>query len=49
MRKDDLNVHAKTETVVAQNLFEDFFSNFNCRRTFPYEGFYVKKNIGVRG
>ena len=40
MRKDNLNVHDfKTETDVAQNLIDDFFSNFQCQRTFPYDGF----------
>ena len=29
MRKDDPNVY-KTETDVAQNLIDDFFSNFDC-------------------
>ena len=34
MRKDDLNVY-KTETDVAQNLIDDFFSNFDWQSTFP--------------
>ena len=37
-----------TNTDVAQNLIDDFFSNFDCQRTFPLEGFYVKK-IGSTG
>ena len=36
MRKDDLNVHkTKTETDVAQNLINDFFSNYDSQKTFP--------------
>ena len=26
-----------------------FFSNFGCQKILPREGFYVKKNMGVRG
>ena len=25
---------------------DDFFSNFDCGKTFPYEGFQVRKNMG---
>ena len=38
----------KIETDAAQNLIDDFFSNFDCQRTFP-ERTLSKKNIGVRG
>ena len=38
-----------TKTDVAQNLIDHFFSNFDCQRNFPLEGFLVKKNMGVRG
>ena len=31
----------KIETDAAQNLNEDFFPNFDCQSTFPYEGFEV--------
>ena len=27
------------QTAVAQNLIDDFFSNFDCQMTFPEEGF----------
>ena len=37
--------HAKTD--VAQNLIDDFF--LTCQRTSVYKGFWVKKNMGVRG
>ena len=33
MQKDDLNL--KTETVVAQNLIDDFFSNLDCQIKLP--------------
>ena len=29
----------KTKTDVAQNLIDNFFSNFDCQRTFPQERF----------
>ena len=33
MQKDNLNLHVfQTETDVAQNLINDFFSNFDCQR-----------------
>ena len=33
MPKDDLNEHYfNTKTDVAQNLIDDFFSNFDCQR-----------------
>ena len=32
-------MHFETETDIAQDLIDDFFSNFNCQRTFPQEGF----------
>ena len=37
----------KTETDVAQNQIDDFFSNFDCQRIFPQEGFWVKKYGGT--
>ena len=39
----------KTEIDVAQNPLDEFFSNFDWQKTFPQEGFQVKKNKGVRG
>ena len=34
MRKDDLNVHVfHYKKDVAQDLIDDFFSNFDCQRT----------------
>ena len=36
MWKDDLmRTHFKTETDVAQNLIDNFFSNFDCQKTIP--------------
>ena len=36
MRKDELNVQVfNTKTDVAQNQIDNFFSNFDCQRTFP--------------
>ena len=37
-------MYFKTETDIG-----DLFSNFDCQRAFPWEGFQVKKNMGVRG
>ena len=34
-----MHTYFKTETDVAQNLIEDFISNFDCQRTFPLEAF----------
>ena len=48
MRKDDLNVY-KTETDVAQNLIDDFFSNFDCWVPFHRKDFKWEKYMGVRG
>ena len=39
----------KTKTNVAQNLIDNFFSNFDCHRTFPYGRFQVKKKYGSTG
>ena len=39
----------KIEIDAAQNLTDDFFSNFDCQRTFPQKGFYMRKKIGERG
>ena len=40
MRKDYLNApRILKQTAVAQNLIDDFFSNFDCQMTFPEEGF----------
>ena len=36
-----------TKTDIAENLIDDFFCNFDCQRTFPKEGFYVKKIEGT--
>ena len=33
MRKDDF-LYFSTKTDVAQNLIDDFFSNFDCQKTF---------------
>ena len=38
----------KTEIDVAQNLIDDFFSNFVCQRTFPYIQRILSENMGVR-
>ena len=36
MQKDELNsTYFNAKTDVAQNLFRDFFSNFDCQRTLP--------------
>ena len=45
MRKYDLNVHIFQikKTDVVQDLIDEFFSNFDCQRTLPYEGLKVKK------
>ena len=48
MQKDDPMVtYFKTKSDEGQNLIDDFFSNFGCQRTFPYEGFQVKKYEGT--
>ena len=41
MQKDNRNVHI----FQAQTLISVFFSNFNCQKTFPVEGFSVKKMV----
>ena len=41
-------MYFNTKTDVSQNLIDDFFSNFDSQRTFPLEGFQVKK-IGGTG
>ena len=47
MQKDDqICTYFNTKTDVAQNLIHELFSNFDCRRTFPQEGFLVKKTGG---
>ena len=50
MRKDDLNVKFfQNENWYSPKSNRWFFSNFDCRKTFPQEGFYVKKNFGGYG
>ena len=39
----------KIETDVAENLIDDFFSNFDCQRILPQKGFYVKKKYAGTG
>ena len=39
----------KTETDVAENLIDYFFSNFDCQRILPQKGFYVKKKYAGTG
>ena len=44
-----MRTYFKTEADAAQNLIDDFFSNFGCQKNLPQEEFQVKKNMGVRG
>ena len=46
MRKDDLNVHFKTETDVAQNLIDDFFLILAVRVSFHRKDFKLRKRWG---
>ena len=40
----------KTETDVTQNVIDDFFSKFDCQRTFTYEEKNMKeKKNGITG
>ena len=42
-----MGMYFNTNTDVAQNLINYFFSNFDYQKNFPLEGFYVKKNGGT--
>ena len=41
-----MSTYFRAETDVAQNLIDDFFSNFDCQKTLSQEGFQVKKILG---
>ena len=41
-----MGMYFNTNTDVAQNLINYFFSNFDYQKNFPLEGFYVKKKWG---
>ena len=38
-RRGPFNRDLRVKSDVAQNLIDDFFSNFDCQKTFPYEEF----------